>query len=246
MKKVISSALVALAWVSASAIAEPGAVHWSYEGDDGPEHWGDLSPEFVQCKVGLNQSPINIVSAVDADLPSLKIDYRTHTVELINNGHTAQANVAPGNFLRVGGESFQLIQFHLHTPSEHRIDGVSFPMETHYVHANEQGELAVVGVLHSEGPSSPDLVDFQSHIPEALNQPVAFKAALSDVPVTRLDTAYYRYNGSLTTPPCSEGVRWFVLKEPMPIAPEQQKEYQSLIGDDARGPQPVNARVVLE
>lgn len=245
MKKIIIVLFLSLLF-SARVLAGTGSVHWSYEGDDGPEHWGDLSPEFVQCKVGLNQSPINIVSTVDADLPPLKLDYRTHTLELVNNGHTAQANVAPGNFLQVGDESFELIQFHLHTPSEHRINGVSFPMETHYVHANQRGELAVVGVLHSEGPSSPDLVDFQSHIPETLNQPVAFKAALNGVPITRVDTAYYRYNGSLTTPPCSEGVRWFVLKEPIPIAPQQQKEYQSLIGDDARGPQPVNARIVLE
>ena len=246
MRKFAATMMISLACAATGAAADEGAVHWSYTGDDGPEHWGDLSPDFVQCKVGVNQSPIDIVAGIEAQLPPLEIDYRTHTVDVVNNGHTAQANVAPGNFLRVGDESFELVQFHLHTPSEHRINGKSFSMETHYVHRNERGELAVVGVLHSDGPESPHLLDFQTHIPRELNQPVPFKGVLEGTPITRVDTAYYRYNGSLTTPPCSEGVRWFVLKEPVSIGPEQQKAYQSLIGDDARGPQPVNARVVLE
>lgn len=241
MKMCVAITMMTLFFANAGVAAD-----WSYEGDNGPEHWGDLAPEFVQCRVGLNQSPIDIVATVDADLPALEIDYRSSTLELVNNGHTAQANVAPGSFMRVAGESFELLQLHLHTPSEHRINGRLFPMETHYVHRNARGELAVVGVLHIEGPSSPDLLDFQSQIPRELNKPVPFETALDGTPITRVDKAYYRYNGSLTTPPCSEGVRWFVLKEPVPIAIEQQREYQSLIGDDARGPQPVNARVVLE
>ena len=225
--------------------AESGA-HWSYEGDDGPEHWGDLSPNFVQCKVGLNQSPINIVDAFDADLPTLKLDYNTSTVDLVNNGHTAQANVQPGNYLRVGGEVFELLQFHVHTPSEHRINGKSFLMETHYVHRNEKGELAVLALLHDEGPRSEVLDMFEREIPEEINKPLPFRKSLAGIPIIRVDKAYYRYNGSLTTPPCSEGVRWYVLKQSSPVSLDQQTKYQQLIGDDARGPQLINARVVLE
>ena len=155
------------------------AVHWAYEGEHGPGHWGDLSPAFVQCKVGVNQSPIDIVDTFDAKLPPLELDYTTSTVDLLNNGHTAQANIQPGSYLRVGDEEFELIQLHLHTPSEHRIDGKTFLMETHYVHRNANGELAV-------------------------------------------------------------------LKQSSAVSLAQQKLYQRLIGDDARGPQSVNARVVLE
>ncbi len=228
------------------AQAGEDSVHWAYEGEHGPEHWGDLSPKFVQCKVGLNQSPINIVDALDADLPTLALDYNTSTVNLVNNGHTAQANVQPGNYLRVGGEVFELIQFHLHTPSEHRINGKSFLMETHYVHRNEKGELAVLAVLHDEGPRSEALDRLEREIPQEIDKPAAYRESLAGIPVTRVNKAYYRYNGSLTTPPCSEGVRWYVLKQSSPISLDQQALYQQFIGDDARGPQPINARVVLE
>jgi len=228
------------------AQAGEGSVHWDYTGELGPEHWGDLSPNFVQCKVGLNQSPINIVDTLDADLPTLELDYNTSTVDLVNNGHTAQANVEPGNYLRVGREVFELIQFHVHTPSEHRINGKSFLMETHYVHRNERGELAVLALLHDEGPRSEALDSFEREIPEEIDKPVAYRESVAGIPIIRVDKAYYRYNGSLTTPPCSEGVRWYVLKQSSPVSLDQQALYQQLIGDDARGPQPINARVVLE
>lgn len=246
-----------MSWISKIAVcfamflvlparAGEGSVHWAYEGAHGPEHWGDLSPNFVQCKVGLNQSPINIVDTFDTDLPTLELDYNTSTVDLVNNGHTAQANVQPGNYLRVGGEVFELIQFHLHTPSEHRINGKSFLMETHYVHRNEKGELAVLALLHSEGPRSEALDRFEKKIPKEVGKPVAYRQSLTGTPITRVDKSYYRYNGSLTTPPCSEGVRWYVLKQSSPVSLDQQALYQQFIGNDARGPQPINARVVLE
>jgi len=228
------------------AQAGEDGVHWAYKGEHGPEYWGDLSPNFVQCKVGLNQSPINIVDTFDTDLPALELDYTTSTVDLVNNGHTAQVSVQPGNYLRVGGEVFELIQFHLHTPSEHQINGRSFLMETHYVHRNEKGELAVLALLGDEGPRSEVLGWFGGEIPQEVGKPIAYRQSLTDLPVMRVDKSYYRYNGSLTTPPCSEGVRWYVLKQSSPVSLEQQALYKQLIGDDARGPQPINARLVLE
>jgi len=229
-----------------SAQAADREVHWSYSGEHGPAHWGDLSPDFVQCKVGLNQSPINITDAVDADLPALELDYTTSSTDVVNNGHTAQVNVKPGNFLRVGGEEFELKQFHLHTPSEHRVNGKSFLMETHYVHANKEGGLAVVALLHEEGAPSDALGRLVRDIPKKISESAVFQESLADIPIASTNKEYYRYNGSLTTPPCSEGVRWYVLKKPWPLSLEQQMQYQRLIGDDARGPQPINARVVLD
>ena len=106
--------------------------HWTYDGEHGAEQWGDLSPDFIQCKVGVNQSPIDIVDSVEADLPPLVLDYTSNTTDLINNGHTAQLNVEPGSYLRVEGEEFELLQFHLHVPSEHRVNGEQFLLEVHY------------------------------------------------------------------------------------------------------------------
>jgi carbonic anhydrase len=227
-----------------TSAAEDGT-HWAYEGPNGPKHWGDLSPEFISCKVGVNQSPVDISETYEADLPELVIDYNTYTTELVNNGHTAQANVEPGYFLRVGDEEYELLQLHLHTPSEHWLNGEPMLMETHYVHANAQGELAVVAFLHKAGEASPGLEWFRKLIPKEVNQPLTYRAELDNIRLVTIDKSYYRYNGSLTTPPCTEGVRWFVLKEVGEVSLEQQEFYQALIGDDARNPQPLNARIIL-
>jgi carbonic anhydrase len=138
------------------------------------------------------------------------------------------------------------VQFHLHTPSEHQINGKVFLMELHFVHKNEKGELAVVALLMDEGQATREMDAYNIMLPNELHRPVLYRRALSDLlPILRDAYSYYRYNGSLTTPPCTEGIRWYVLKDTVPISREQQIMYQNLIGDDARGPQPLNARVIL-
>ena len=234
----------ALCLVALPAQAGSGA-HWSYGGSDGPEHWGDLAPEYVQCKVGVNQSPVDITRSVEAELPALRLNYSGATTEVINNGHTAQVNVEPGNTLRVDGDVFELLQFHLHAPSEHLINGKPFLMELHLVHSNSRGELAVIGVVYDAGESNPKLAEFHEKIPETVNKPVALQLSLADLGLPAELRDYYRYNGSLTTPPCSEGVRWFVLSQPRTISPRRQEAFIDLIGKDARGPQALNARVIL-
>ena len=246
MKRLDTVIAFACLLASVGVTAGGDGPEWSYTGEQGPEHWGDLAPEFIQCKVGFNQSPVDIANTVDSDLPALELNYTGSTTSIVNNGHTAQASVDPGNTLVVEGETFELLQFHLHTPSEHRINGRSFPLETHYVHRSEKGELAVIGILHEIGSASEQLEAFEAKIPAEINQPVPYVVALADLPITRMDHSYYRYNGSLTTPPCSEGVRWFVLKQTIPISRKQREIYETLIGEDARGPQPINARPILE
>ena len=220
--------------------------HWSYSGLSGPEHWGDLAPEYIQCKVGVNQSPVDITHTIDAELPPLRLDYHGATTEVINNGHTVQINVEPGNTLQVDGDVFELQQFHFHSPSEHRFKGSSFLMELHLVHANSRGELAVIGVLYESGETNPKLAQLGDVIPDAVNEPARFSVPLTDLGFVAEVDAYYRYNGSLTTPPCSEGVRWFVVAEPRTISIKRQQAFIDLIGEDARGPQPLNARVILD
>ena len=228
----------------ASQAADEG-VHWTYDGEYGPKHWGELSPNFIQCKVGLNQSPIDITESIEADLPPLILDYTSNTIDLVNNGHTAQANVEPGNYLRVEGEEFELLQFHVHVPSEHHVNGEGFLLEVHYVHRNAKGQLAVVGVLYTDGKDHPKLAQYLSVVPTEIGKPVTFEMSLRELPIVNADKAYYRYNGSLTTPPCSEGVRWYVLKKVWTVSKKRRDIFNQLIGDDARGPQPRNARPVL-
>ena len=224
--------------------AEDG--HWSYSGKTGPEHWAELSPEFAACGIGLNQSPIDITRTFETELDALQFNYDTTSTVIVNNGHTLQINVEPGSWMSIGDEDFQLLQLHFHSPSEHEIDGEKFALEGHLVHQDSSGGLAVVAVLFREGEWNSDLADFGTAGPTELNQPEPIEFEFADLELFRNHEFYYRYNGSLTTPPCTEGVRWHVLKEPGQIAPEQAANFVRLIGEDARGPQPVNARIVLE
>lgn len=220
--------------------------HWSYSGKTGPENWAKLSPDFAACGIGVNQSPIDISKTVSAELASLQFDYKSHGTTIVNNGHTVQVNVGPDSWLSAGGDNFQLVQFHFHSPSEHQINGELFPLEGHFVHQNASGALAVVGVLFRSGEWNTDLARIGAAAPEAINQPEPIDVDIADLDLYHDYDSYYRYSGSLTTPPCTEGVQWYVLKNPGHIAPEQAANFVELIGEDARGPQPINARVVLE
>jgi carbonic anhydrase len=246
-RKIFSWATIPLLLAAAlpAMLYAAGPPHWSYSGDDGPEHWGDLAPEFVQCKVGVNQSPVDIVGSVDADLPPLRLHYTGNTIDVVNNGHTAQVNAEPGNTLEVDGDVFELKQFHMHAPSEHHIEGKSFLMEAHLVHANSRGQLAVIGILYTAGPTHPDLAGLEGSIPETINRPVPLRLPLTALALPKEVSDYYRYNGSLTTPPCSEGVRWFVLPKTRTLEPQMQQKFIKLIGEDARGPQPINSRLIV-
>jgi carbonic anhydrase len=220
--------------------------HWSYSGATGPENWAELAPEFAACGVGFNQSPINITKTVAAELASLQFNYESNSTVIVNNGHTLQINAAPNSSLHAGGEYFKLVQLHFHSPSEHQVNGEIFPLEGHFVHQNKKGALAVVAVLFRAGEWNTDLARFGAVAPRELHQPEPIDLEFADLELFRDHESYYQYNGSLTTPPCTEGVQWYVLKNPGHIAPEQAATFVTLIGEGARGPQPINARIVLE
>jgi len=220
--------------------------HWSYSGETGPENWAKLSPEFAACGIGFNQSPINITKTVAAELPTLQFNYESSSTVIVNNGHTLQINAGPNSWLYAGGEYFQLVQLHFHSPSEHQVNGEIFPAEGHFVHQNQSGALAVVSILFRVGKWNKDLARFGAAAPKDLHQPEPIDLEFADLELFGNHESYYRYNGSLTTPPCTEGVQWYVLKNPGHIAPEQAATFVTLIGEDTRGPQPINARIVLE
>ena len=243
-RRIAVSLATALLVLAAGLARAADDIAWSYSGERGPEHWAELSPSYRICGIGKNQSPIDILQSVEATLRPLEIDYRSRAHTLVNNGHTLEIEVEPGSQLRVEAEDFELKQFHMHSPSEHRIRGEAFPLEAHFVHANAAGQLAVVSVLFRRGEWNAQLASIGAAAPPAGEEaPISF--ALSELNLLPTTRAYYRYGGSLTTPPCSEGVRWFVLQEQGTVAAEQVEAFIALIGADARGPQPLNGRLIL-
>lgn len=219
--------------------------HWSYLGENGPEHWASLSSEFCACN-GHNQSPIDLTGGIDADVPDPDLSYHPGGREMVNNGHTVQVNYQPGSHLTVDGIGFELKQFHVHVPSEHHINGQSFPMELHFVHADSRGQLAVVGLMIEEGPENDFLAALIPHLPREKNNQSLLPTLVDATALLPVDKSCFRYNGSLTTPPCTEGVRWLVLKTPVTASYNQISAFASALRHPNNRPlQPVNARPVL-
>jgi len=228
------------------ACAEQQGTHWSYAPHEGPEHWGTLHPSFALCAQGKNQSPINIRDTIKAKLSPIEFHYPTHAEELLNNGHTVQGKYAPGNTILVDGAEFELKQFHFHAPSEHQINGQSFPMEGHFVHADQAGHLAVIAVMYQEGTANETLEKLWKQIPRQAGEKFAVLATVNALDLLPKDKAYYRVNGSLTTPPCSEGVWWFVMKDSVMVSKAQIEEFKSVMPHPNNRPlQKRNARPVL-
>lgn len=220
------------------------APHWSYQGEGAPEHWADLSPEFALCATGQRQSPIDIHGGVAVDLEPIAFDYRPSGFAVLDNGHTVQVNVGSGNRITISGKRYDLLQFHFHRPSEERIDGRQFDMVAHLVHKSDEGRLAVVAVLLQEGSAQPLIQQVWNALP--LEQGVA-QPAPGSINLTHLlpeDRRYFTYMGSLTTPPCSEGVLWLVLKQPVTLTAAQIGVFSHLYPMNARPVQPQSGRLI--
>jgi len=221
--------------------------HWTYEGASGAEHWSDLDPEYAACNAGKEQSPIDIRNAEKAELPALRFEYKSGPLKyLINNGYTIRVNYhdAPGsgNFLMVGDKRYQLTQFHFHRPSEEYIHGKPYDMEVHLMHAASDGKVAGVTVLLKADSANATI---QQPKTEGKEQEIA-GVEVNPAGLLPHDDSYYMYMGSLTAPPCSEGVTWFVLKTPVEISAEQINAFARLYPHDVRPLQPLNGRVVKE
>ena len=212
---VLALTLLSTALVSAQ---EHKSGHWGYDGDQGPSHWGDLNPEFAPCKTGHHQAPIDIRNPQKADLPPIRVDYKPSALHIIDNGHTIMINYAPGSSIRVGDKRYTLKQFHFHRPSEEKIDGKTYDMVAHLVHADQDGNLAVVAVLLEKGNNNPLIRELWSDLPKEKEKEERLDTVTINVAnLLPADVGYYTFSGSLTTPPCSENVTWFVLKHPVAI-----------------------------
>lgn len=247
MKKLaLSIAFIAL--TSSLNAEEHHAAHWGYEGDTSPEHWAEMSEKFKLCGSGVNQSPINIKSDFDADLAPIEFDYQGKPEKVLNNGHTIQVDISEGSSIKIEGQTFNLKQFHFHTPSENTIDGKSFPLEAHFVHRNaEENTYAVVAIMFEEGEENPILKSIWEKMPAEERKSENIDGELAYNKLMPEDKDYYRFNGSFTTPPCTEGVKWFVLKKPMSASKEQIKQFFDVMKHaNNRGIQKTGARVIVK
>jgi len=244
--KVVAAIRAALAVAALATVVPVQAEghHWSYGKHGGPAEWGELDHAFASCQLGKLQSPIDIRGAKAADLPEIKFDYKPAPLKVIDNGHTIQVNYAPGSTMDVGGKRYELIQFHFHKPSEEKIDGKAHAMVAHLVHKGGDGALAVVAVLLDKGHDNPTLRAIWSHLPKHKEKEVAVATTIDAAGLLPADKGYYTFDGSLTTPPCSEGVRWFVLKTPMTVAASELSAFAKLYPMNARPTQPLNGRAV--
>ena len=230
---------------------EIDAAHWSYEGDTSPVHWGELDQANIACVDGTEQSPINIdFSAVEVEKSGgeTEIKYKPSSFTIQNNGHTIQANaIDSGNTTVINGKEYKLAQFHFHTPSEHQFNGTNYDMELHLVHKDADGKIAVIGVMIQEGDENKTLADLWNQLPQeetetdiSLTKPVDLQALLP-----KEDIAFH-YEGSLTTPPCTEQVNWTVFEAPIEMSKEQIEKFRQLFPDDHRPVQSLNDRIVIK
>lgn len=234
--------------LSIAACAAPTAeepLHWGYEGEAGPEHWGTLSDEYAVCDSGSEQSPIDLASANSADLANIEFNYQRSAINILNNGHTVQVNYDEGSYMQVEGVRYDLLQFHFHVPSEHTEAGQSFPAEVHLVHRNADGNLAVVGILLDEGDESVALASVWEHLPAEESDVHTADGSVNGQDLLPDERATYRYPGSLTTPPCSEGVSWFVMMEPMELSSQQLAALATIIDGSNRPVQELGERELV-
>jgi len=247
MKIKLSFLTIALLSSGCALINQPKPAAWAYSGQEGPENWGSLSADYASCTTGTDQSPINLSGFVDAKLAPLTVRYNTNASDIVNNGHTIQVNFQRGSILSINDHQYELNQLQFHSPSENQIDGKSYPLEAQLTHTDKLGNLAVLSIMFSKGMENPTLKDIWALMPEKADVKNNQLPAISAKGLLPNDLAYYRYNGSLTTPPCTENVLWLVLKQPLTAAAGQIEHFGHIIDTPNNRPlQASNARKILE
>ena len=247
MHKRAVTIIACLLWGVGMVPAQGEENSWGYRGKSGPDHWHYVDPGFALCAEGKNQSPVNLTDFVEAELPPIEFAYNSQATEVVNARHTIHVKFAPGSRIRVSSREFRLEEVRFRTPSEHLVDGKSFAMEAQLLHTDAEGNQAVVGVLYEEGAGNETIARLWAELPEEPGDRVPLSTSLKAGELLPNDRDYYRYNGSLTTPPCSEGVWWLVLKRPLSASSSQVATYEELIHhNNRRGAQALNARPVLK
>lgn len=227
---------------SSEAASTEAAPHWGYEGEGAPEHWGSLATDYASCGTGQEQSPINLAGATPADLDDVDFAYVPSAGEVLNNGHTLQFSPAATQRVTLGGESLELAQLHMHAPSEHEIDGKQLAGEIHFVHSAADGSLTVLGVLLEQGEENALVQYLLDNAPATIDEAATTTADIDIASALPSNREYITYSGSLTTPPCTENVRWIVMTQPVHASAQQLAEFAALIGPNARPVQELGER----
>lgn len=230
----------------AAASAPKSSVVWSYTGEGAPDRWGQLQPEFRQCAIGTRQSPIDLRDTIKVDQEKIQFDYKPSNFSVIDDGHTIQVNVAPGNSIQIMGRRYELVQFHFHRPSEERINGRQYDMSVHLVHQDAEGRLAMIAVLLERGQDQALVQTVWNYLP--LERGDAYEAPVP-IDLNQLlpkERGYFSYMGSMTTPPCSEGVLWLVFRQPVPVSSQQISVFSRLYPMNARPLQAQTGRLIKE
>ncbi|MES2238442.1 MAG: carbonic anhydrase family protein [Pseudomonadota bacterium] len=219
---------------------------WSYDDEGGPTRWAKLRDDYAVCAAGKRQSPIDIREGIKVNLEEITFDYKSRPFRIIDTGHTVQVNVGEGSSLKISGRRYELLYFNFHRPSEERVDGRAYDMVMHLVHKNDEGQFAVVAVLLEKGGENSLIQTLWNNLPLDQNIEVAPVDVIDLNKILPESRAYWTYMGSLTTPPCTEGVLWMVLKQPIPVSAEQVAIFSRLYRNNARPLQPSNGRLIKE
>ncbi len=221
-------------------------VKWGYEGNTGPAHWGELHKDFAVCKTGLLQAPIDIPTRAAATVESpIQPHYTPSAAEVINNGHTIQVSLANGGIAKLGGIDYKIVQFHMHTPGEEKVDGTVYPFNAHLVHQGSDGKFAVIGVFFKVGKENENLKPIFAAMPRTEGQ-VALGSNYDLTGMLPSVLSYYSYSGSLTTPGCTEGVTFYILKTPVEMSAAQLMQFQGIFPMNARPVMPLNDRKITQ
>lgn len=242
MKFKIFVTTIFLISIYVTSLAAGGKANWGYKGSIGPDSWGRLAEGYRHCSQGKNQSPVNISWAAELELNQIEFHYNPTPVFLINNGHTIQLNHSPGSYIVIAGVRFDLLQLHFHARSEHQVKGRHYPMEMHLVHQDRNKRLAVIGVFFKSGKQNKSLQKLWKKLPRRKGARVSGDAVINVTTLLPNKRSYFHYMGSLTTPPCSEGVRWFVLKNPVRVSKKQLNVFKKLFPANYRPVMPLNSR----
>jgi carbonic anhydrase len=222
---------------------QPHVAEWGYEGDIGPKNWGSLSPAYILAKQGEQQSPIDISKPTEKELPRVVFNYRPAKINLVYNGHTIEEEEG-GSHIRIDDKLFELKQFHFHAPSEHTINGSHADMEMHLVHKTKDGAVAVIAVMIKRGAENMSFTSIWENLPTPQKSEVQVARTVDATDLLPGNHAYYRYRGSFTTPPCTEGVLWLVMEAPIELSLKQVDKFKSIINGNNRPVQLLNGRKI--
>ena len=222
-------------------------VAWGYSGERGPEHWGQLSGEYAACGEGEAQSPVDITDVSGESGTPVEFHYGAVPLDIINTGHTEEVEQGGGNYAQIGGKRYDFAQFHFHSPSEHTVDGEHSAMEMHLVHEGKDGEIAVVAAFIEQGRKNEQFARFWDELPKEAGE--EYEGAQIQVNAEELlpqEKEFYEYTGSLTTPPCTEGVKWYIFEEPIELSASQIERFRQVMDHNNRPVQPLNGREIQE